>query len=288
MIRFFIFSILCLWPAVVSAQSLPMIETRPEGLQPVETREDLRRFAAVGRLDLGNGFCTATLIAPDLILTAAHCMFDPATGQRRDHSVMRFNAGLRDGDSVAQRGVEVSFVHPDYDRDNQDRGEMIATDLAIARLDRAIETHSILPMHLGGQTEEGGAVTVVSYGRAREGYASLEDGCGVIGEDRGVFALTCSVVSGSSGSPVMVDTPGGYRIASVISATAEWRNEPVALAVALEGSIMTLLRMADNRPPALASAAPSSVPSAQLPQVRSFGQGSQTSREIAGAVFIRP
>ncbi|MGB7316503.1 MAG: trypsin-like serine protease [Planktotalea sp.] len=29
------------------------------------------------RLDSPNGYCSATLIAPDLVLTAAHCVLEP-------------------------------------------------------------------------------------------------------------------------------------------------------------------------------------------------------------------
>ena len=64
-----------LWPAWAVAQGLPVIETAPEGLQPLATMDANRPFTAVGRLETGNGFCTATLITSDLVLTAAHCLF---------------------------------------------------------------------------------------------------------------------------------------------------------------------------------------------------------------------
>ena len=42
-------------------------------LQSLDTTEAGRAWEAVGRLDIdGKGFCTGTLIAPDLVLTAVH------------------------------------------------------------------------------------------------------------------------------------------------------------------------------------------------------------------------
>ena len=56
-------------------------------LQSQETAAENQGWEAVGRLNFGReGFCTAALITSDVVLTAAHCLFDPQTGGRIDAS----------------------------------------------------------------------------------------------------------------------------------------------------------------------------------------------------------
>jgi protease YdgD len=73
-------------------------------LRKLLTADEARAWRAVGRLNIGkNSFCTGTLVAPDLVLTAAHCLYDPDTGQPVDSDQIEFLAGWRNGQAVAYR-----------------------------------------------------------------------------------------------------------------------------------------------------------------------------------------
>ena len=67
------------------------------GLEPLTRRDQLLGWEAVGRIDLGkDGFCTGTLIATDLVLTAAHCVYDGA-GKPVDPGKITFRSGFAEG-----------------------------------------------------------------------------------------------------------------------------------------------------------------------------------------------
>jgi hypothetical protein len=82
----------------------------------------------------------------------------------------------------------------------------------------------------------------VSYGAEREAHASIEEGCLVLESHGPVRLLSCRVVQGSSGAPVIRMTERGPEVVAVISATATDRSgRDVSMAVALEGPFAGLL-----------------------------------------------
>lgn len=207
-------------------------------LQSLETTDSGRAWEAVGRLDIGGvGFCTGTLIAPDLVLTAAHCLFDKTSKQRFDPTIIEFLAGWRNGRASAYRYVRRAVVHPDYLYDGAVTTARVRNDVALLELQRPIRNTTVTPFGIADRPRKGAQVAVVSYAKDRSEAPSLQRVCDVMARQQGVIVMSCDVDFGSSGAPVFSLDGGAPRIVSVVSAKAEVRGARVALGTAVDGQI---------------------------------------------------
>ena len=215
-------------------------------LKRLDTVDDVRAWQAVGRLDIGgSGFCTGALIAPNLVLTAAHCLFDKETRKKIDHTSIEFLAGWRNGRASAYRNVCRAIVHPDYLFDGSVSSERVRNDLALLELDRPIRNTTVTPFGTAARPRKGDQVGVVSYAKNRSDAPSLQEVCTVIARQEGVLVTTCSVDFGSFGAPIFTFKDGEPHIVSVVSAKAEVKGEKVSLGTAL-GARLRAEMVADN------------------------------------------
>ncbi|MGB3555541.1 MAG: trypsin-like serine protease [Jannaschia sp.] len=242
-------SMLAIATAALLTIALPSEGTADNsGLRPLATADSVRGWEGVGRLNFGDGgFCTASLVAPDMVLTAAHCLFDERTGRRMDISRLEFQAGLRNGKAEAYRGIARAVIHPSFNFGRGTKIGRVGADLALLQLDRPVQLSHVRPFRTQSQVRSGQSVQVISYAQHRAAAPSREEACAVLTRDRDVLVLSCSVDFGASGAPVFATVNGELRIVSVISAKARWSNRPVALAASMEGEIDALFSAFDNR-----------------------------------------
>jgi len=211
-------------------------------LHKLLTADEAKAWQGVGRINMnGAGFCTGAMIAPDLVLTAAHCMYNPKTGALLNPSDIEFLAGWRKGRAGAQRKARRFVVQKDYMLGRDVKIDKVSSDIAIIQLELPISGNFIKAFEYYSKPNIGDEVKVVSYAQDRAEAPSIEELCKVIDIDPRAVVLTCNVDFGASGSPIFILDHGVPKIASVVSAKAVVDGQKVALGASLGAPLEELL-----------------------------------------------
>ena len=175
-------------------------------------------FQAIGRLlpggALNASLCTGTLIAPDLVMTAAHCVHtvDPP-------SQIQFSAGYYKGASVADRRVKALRFPAQLVVGAPLSMESIPWDVALLELESPITEIDPLPLAPRPFLYVSSTpFAVLAYSnRARQALSGRFDCLPSASPARMLF-LDCRVESGNSGAPILRQVSSGWQVVGVMSA----------------------------------------------------------------------
>lgn len=201
---------------------------------PALSDEDAARWTAIGRVNSAgykrSQMCTGALVAPDVVLTAAHCAVR-ASGASTLPRDGKFVAGWIRGEYEGVGDVTEIAVHPEYLASGRPD---IRYDIALLQL-----AEPMTPAVLASAAAEilPPALALIGYHRDRPNLLSGRTDCAASDGPGGMIRLTCPVKPGNSGGPVMVDGPGGWQIIGVVSASAPGG----ALAARLDGWVAQML-----------------------------------------------
>ena len=267
----FLFAASFAWAcAAASAPHLPPVP----GVGPVDRRVpvDMSRppWAALVRVqtELGER-CTGFVVAPRVVVTAAHCLFLPKVGgfiqPRSVHVLLAYDAGRYAGHAQVVR-----FTIPD--------GYRPLDEAATAGLDRAVLVldHRLLPAAaVLGVAAAPSALPAPAllggYGQDRDEVAIAEPGCHVLAEmrdaqGRRLLAHDCQATRGTSGAPLLWRRPDGHWAAIGIQIEARAASGGVAVPLLGPDAPTPADSSADSRPGSVVPAVPAT-PSSHMPPI---------------------
>lgn len=188
------------------------------------TRDALGRIVVSATPD--DTICTGTLIAPDQVLTAGHCLVDHAKGGWVSPSRVLFQAGRNGARHTLERRVRRILAHPEFvpdiwadvtDTPFQGLLDTLNTDIVVLELARPVPETRIRPMKVSDTAAFAGPVALYGYGASGDDTLKAYAGCLLFFRDADSVSMSCRAEHGVSGAPMLGQHDGEWQVFGVVS-----------------------------------------------------------------------
>lgn len=199
---------------------------------------------AVGQVNIGgfrtSGQCTGTLVAPNVVITAAHCVVNSATGKAFPLNDIHFLAAVRSSENKGHSTARCLHFPEGYPLANSGEttprpagGKVplsaLGKDLAVILLNEVLDVGPAL-LAENVVAKPGLELTHVAYPGDRRFLPVVHNGCRLLEADPPFWFNDCDTYPGSSGGPVFVRQDVTYRVAAIqVAAGASRANVAVPL-----------------------------------------------------------
>ncbi len=243
----------CPPPDAAADMSVPAKALQVPGIKGADNRVrvDISAYPwrMIGRLNRNGSHCTAILVGPSTILTAAHCFWDKRRNQWSVPSAFHFVVGYEKGAVKAHskiNGFTLSDGRPPSDSLQK---PPVEEDWALASLDWPLgDQFGYAPLAQFGSSRlqqklsKGTTVVQAGYSRDIAHILTADEDCKISGVSRSKKGLLllhqCDATQGDSGSPLFIYKSGEYELLGIHVATLTRKSgasEGVAVSVDMFG-----------------------------------------------------